>query len=68
MRTARASPKQQSAQRPGRRLRRSATGVSLPPVPEEAPELYLQLLSKTMRWRMKGQSLAELREQLATVL
>lgn len=46
----------------------AADTVVLLAVPEEAPELYLQLLSKTMRWRMKGQSLAELREQLAKVL
>lgn len=42
-----------------------ADTVVLLAVPDEAPELYLQLLSKTMRWRMKGQNLAELRELLA---
>ncbi len=37
-----------------------ADTVILLAVPAERPELYLQLLSKIMRWRMKGLCTAEL--------
>lgn len=43
----------------------SADTVVLLAVPAERPDLYLQLLSKLMRWRMKGLSTAQLRELLA---
>ncbi len=42
----------------------AADTVVLIAVPAEQPELYLQLLSRVMRWRMKKQSVAQLREQL----
>lgn len=42
----------------------AADTVVLLAVPADKPDLYLQLLSKLMRWRMKGQSVAELREIL----
>ena len=43
----------------------AADTIILLAVPAEQPELYLQLLSKVMRWRMKGLSTAELRNMLA---
>ena len=42
-----------------------ADTVILLAVPAEQPELYLQILSKIMRWRMKNLSTAELRNILA---
>ena len=42
----------------------TADTVVLIAVPAEQPELYLQLLGKVMRWRMKKQSVAQLRELL----
>ncbi len=42
----------------------AADTVVLLAVPAEQPELYLQLLSQVMRWRMKKQSVAQLRELL----
>lgn len=39
-----------------------ADTVILLAVPEEQPDVYLHLLSKLMRWRMKGLSMAQLRE------
>lgn len=42
----------------------AADTVVLIAVPAEQPELYLQLLGKVMRWRMKNQSVAQLRELL----
>ena len=41
-----------------------ADTVILLAVPAEQPELYLQLLSKIMRWRMKGLCTAELKSLL----
>lgn len=41
-----------------------ADTVILLAVPAEHPELYLQLLGKTMRWRMKGLGTAELKSLL----
>lgn len=45
----------------------AADTVVLLAVPAEQPELYLQLLSQVMRWRMKKQSVAQLRELLQSV-
>ena len=45
----------------------AADTVVLLAVPAEQPELYLQLLSQVMRWRMKKQSVAQLRELLQAV-
>lgn len=42
-----------------------ADTVILLAVPEEQPDVYLHLLSKLMRWRMKGLSMAQLREIVA---
>lgn len=42
----------------------AADTVVLLAVPAEQPELYLQLLSQVMRWRMKKQSVAQLSELL----
>ena len=42
----------------------TADTVVLIAVPAEQPELYLQLLGKVMRWRMKKQSVAQLRDLL----
>lgn len=43
----------------------AADTVVLLAVPAEQPDLYLQLLGKLMRWRMKGLNCADLRALLA---